>query len=272
MFQFIVWFTFFTLVLALFFGCTYFLFWKLESKNIFTSSGLFFTNGSLLFEFLTSIPSTFLINIGFCGLRLYYEHLKLQEVHLKAQLQILQQQINPHFMFNVLNHIHILMQKNTTMASDLLVKYSGILRYQLYSGKEELVNLDHEIQFLKDVIDVEKIRWGNELKVYASWEVENGKKQIQPLLLITFIENAFKHVSRSISENGYIRIDFKQKKNFLCMEVENSKSMLQIRQREASGLGLNNIQERLKILYPKKHKLSIEETDSVYIIRLNINL
>jgi len=245
---------------------------RLEDNGIFPHSEYFNWHEIPGYSAFVLLSSGIVISLSICGLRFLIEYFKLREVHLKAQLQILQQQINPHFMFNVLNHIHILMQKNTDLASDLLVRYSEIMRYQLYNGKKEFVILDQEIQFLKDFIEVEKIRWGNDLKVDCRWEIENGGIMIQPLLLITFVENAFKHVSRSISEKGYLNIFVRQERNSLHMEVENSKYRQHAKKKDASGLGLSNIKERLEILYPAKHELIINESESVYKIYLNITL
>ncbi|MGS2741628.1 sensor histidine kinase [Sinomicrobium sp. M5D2P17] len=248
-------------------------FMLLQENGFFTSSPSVDTD-SLLLQFMSAVPTSLLVNLGFCGLRFYYEHTTLQETHLRSQLQILQEQINPHFMFNVLNHIHILMQKDVELASALLVKYSDILRYQLYNGKKESVSLNQEVQFLKDVIEVEKMRWGDALKVHCTWKIKDGEKEIQPLLFITFIENAFKHVSRSLSEKGYINVFAEQKRNSFYLEVENSKSTRQLQKKNASasGLGLKNIKERLEILYPGNHKLHIRETALSYTIQLNITL
>lgn len=271
--RFIIQFILCSLFVALIHTIVYFCFAWLEQTGYFAKSELLPAHAqSFIFEFITSTPAPITINLGFCGLRFYYEHTKLEKVHLKAQLQILQQQINPHFMFNVLNHIHILMQRDVELASYLLVKYSDILRYQLYNGKNELVPLGQEIQFLKDVVEVEKIRWGNELKVCCEWNVENSEREIQPLLLITFVENAFKHVSRSISEKGYININLEQKGNTIDMKVENSKSKQIVKKKSASGIGLKNIKERLEILYPAQYRLDIAENEDIYSIQLNISL
>lgn len=261
-----------SLLIALIHFTIFIIFYNLVKMEILEYSEMLILGDSLIVEYVTSIPACVIINLGFCGLRFYYEHTKLEEVHLKTQLQILQQQINPHFMFNVLNHIYILMQKDVGRASDLLVNYSEILRYQLYNGKKEYVTLGEEIQFLKDVIGVEKTRWGNELKVDCKWNIENEEIKIEPLILITFVENAFKHVSRSISETGYINISVEQNANNILMEVENSKSAKQTKKNNGSGLGLQNIKERLSILYPKKHELKIKENEQVYMIRLKITL
>lgn len=118
-------------------------------------------------------------------------------------MEILKIQINPHFMFNVLNHIHVLMQKDVELASSLLLQYSDILRYQLYRAKEEQVGLWQEVEFLKNYIEVEKLRWRGKLEVTTRWEITDAACPLAPLLMITFIENAFKHVSRSDTEKGF---------------------------------------------------------------------
>jgi LytS/YehU family sensor histidine kinase len=175
-------------------------------------------------------------------------------------------------MFNVLNHIHILMKKNVDVADELLLRYSDMLRYQLYECNRETVLLEKEVDYLKDVVEVEKMRWGNELKVDSSWHIENGKKEISPLLLVPFVENAFKHVSRMPSETGYVNIRLHQEGNTLRLTVENSKSTRVPQRQNASGLGLENVKKRLGILYPQKHELIVQKTDTVYKTTLVITL
>lgn len=234
-----------------------------ETEGYFPHSTLLADKNTLLIDFLFAIPSTLVINFGFCGLRFLYEHMKLQKAHLETQLQVLQSQINPHFMFNILNHIHILMQTDVDLASSLLLQYADILRYQLYNGKNEFVKLEQEIQFLKNFIEIEKVRWGNKINVSCTWEMEDREKQIPPLLFIAFVENAFKHVSRSSSKQNYIKISFVQKEKRICLDVENSKSNISLKSND-SGLGLENLKNRLDILYHEDYKLSIEETGSIY--------
>jgi hypothetical protein len=247
----------------------------LEAKGIFPDSGA--EKESLSSAVLATLPLTILVNLGFCGLKSYCEHVKLheqylelQKAHLETRLQALQSQINPHFMFNVLNHIYMLIRKDTDLASSLLIKYSEILRYQLYSIKREYISLEQEIQFLGNYIDVEKSRWKNMLDVNCRWRVENTKKELPPLLLITFVENAFKHVSRSKAQKGYINIDFEQKDGIICLKIENSRSTANNRKDEDSGLGLENIKKRLDILYGDNYSLSINKTGTAYHTELVI--
>jgi LytS/YehU family sensor histidine kinase len=132
--------------------------------------------------------------------------------------------------------------------------------------------LEKEVDYLKDVVDVEKMRWGNELKVDCSWNIKNGKIEISPLLLIPFVENAFKHVSRLPSEIGYVNITLNQEGNTLWLIVENSRTNQALQKKNASGLGLENVKKRLEILYPGKHELVVQKTDAVYKTTLVITL
>jgi LytS/YehU family sensor histidine kinase len=161
--------------------------------------------------------------MAFCGMRFYYEHNKLEKTLLESQLHTLQSQINPHFMFNVLNHIHYYVAKKDDLATTLLLKYSEILRYQLYSGKKETVSLEEEVQFLKNFIDIERIRWEDKINISCSWCIEDSTKRLPSLILIPLIENAFKHVSKGLKEKGYINILLEQKEDRVYLEVENSK-------------------------------------------------
>lgn len=248
--------------------------------NMLADKG-YFTKAEFLIEMTfnkgiaTTFPTFILMNLSFCGLRLYEDHTKLQRLHLESQLQILQAQVNPHFMFNVLNHIHILIRKDVNKASFLLEKYSEILRYQLYNSNDK-TSIGQEIKFLKDVISIERIRWGNDLQVETEWNIEDTDKKIYPLILSTFVENAFKHVSRSISDKGYVNIKLSQTRNNLVMTVKNSKWKSNVNEqknlKKNSGLGIKNTTERLEILYPKRHCLTITETDSTFMVELQITL
>lgn len=230
-------------------------------------------------RFCGSIPAAILICGTACGLRFYQEHnviernhAQLQQVHLEAQIKILQDQINPHLMFNVLNHIHILMQSNVELASVLLVQFSDILRYQLYECNKEYVPLHLEIKYLKDLIAVEETRWGNELEVKSKWNIEDGQLQIVPLLLVPLIENAFKHVSRLPNQKGYVHLSCRQVNKQLIFEIENSYTEQYKIPSKSQGLGLENVKKRLAIQYPEKHELSINKTDSDFTVKVVLDL
>lgn len=241
-----------------------------EQIGIFLPSNLISTDDTLLSDFIDQLLTVFVVNTAFCGMRFYYEHNKLEKIHLESQLHTLQAQINPHFMFNVLNHIYYYVDKKDDLAAILLLKYTDILRYQLYSGKKECVCIEEEVGFLKNFIDIEKIRWEDKLDVNCSWTIQNLKTKFPPLLLIPLIENAFKHVSRSSNVKGYINILFEEKAETISLEVENSKSALPVEKGKNSGLGLENLINRLDILYGEKYRLIIQNSDNVYNSKLII--
>lgn len=231
------------------------------------------------FRIYTSIPAALLINGTACGLRFYQEHsviekkhTQLKQSHLEAQIKILQDQINPHLMFNVLNHIHILMQRNVDLASELLIKFSDILRYQLYECNREYVLLEREIKYLKDLVGVEQIRWGNELDVDCKWDIKNGNLQIVPLLLMPLIENAFKHVSRLPHEKGYVNLLCTQEEHNFTLKIENSYTDQYKSSSNDHGLGLDNVRKRLTIQYPDKHNLTITKAEDKFTIILTLVL
>ena len=229
--------------------------------------------------FYLSIPASLLIIGTACGIRFYQEHGKierdhilLQQDHLENQLKLLQDQVNPHVMFNILNHIHILLKKDTELASFLLLKFSDILRYQLYECNKNEVILENEIQYLKDLIDVEKLRWGNEIDVSTSFTIMNKKAMIAPLLLVPFIENAFKHVSRVPDYKGFIKINCSENNNQIYLSIENTYAKIPIQSKNIGGIGLQNVKKRLNLIYPSAHELNITENGHLYKIDLIINL
>lgn len=231
-------------------------------------------------RFYIAIPSSLLINGTICGIRFYQEHsrigrehARLQQAHLESRIELLRNQVNPHVMFNVLNHIFILVQQDTDQASFLLLKFSDVLRYQLYECNRSQVTLAREIQYLQDFTAVEQLRWGGELGVSCSWQITDGSLAIAPLLLIPFVENAFKHVYRSEGHRGYIRIDCLEEGALLQLVVENSYSDAMDSKPETSrGIGLRNVQQRLRLQYPEAHDLIIAASGSVFKIRLTLQL
>ncbi|CAI8848377.1 sensor histidine kinase [Chryseobacterium sp. IT-36CA2] len=231
--------------------------------------------------FYMSLPASFLINGAACGIKFYKEHgrierdhILLQQAHLENQLKLLQDQINPHVVFNILNHIHILMKTDTQLADYLLLKFSDILRYQLYHCNENLVFLNKDIEHIQNLVEVEKLRWGNELDVRVTWEMTNKKLFIAPLLLVTFIENAFKYVCRLPGHKGYVEISCKEENNTLYFCVENSYSDRAIHKKKkgTGGIGLQNVQKRLKLQYPDSHDLKIETNNNIFKVTLILKL
>lgn len=243
-----------------------------ERTGFFKNANLFSDMGGLLSEIVNVGFSALIINLGFCGLRFWETTIRLQKELHESQLQTLNGQINPHSMFNVLNHIHVLLQKDPQAADSLLLKYSDILRYQLYNANKNSVSLRQDTDFLKQYIEVEKIRWKNKITVTESWTVEDGDVLISPLLFISFLENAFKYVARSDSEQGCVDVAFVQSGNTIDFTVSNSKSRIRPMKKEHEGLGLPNIRKRLDILFPTRHELAISDSDESYTVHLTLRV
>lgn len=269
---FLIQFLLFSIITALFLLVSGCIFSKLERLGVFPDSRLFSGLVAPTQEVLNIVLVSLFINFGFCGLRFFEENMKLQQELAESQMEILKTQINPHFMFNVLNHIHVLMQKDIELASSLLLQYSDILRYQLYQAKEEEVTIGQEVEFLKNYVEVEKLRWKGKLDVITRWEMENHTCTLAPLLMITFIENAFKHVARSDSEKGSVNIELLQRGMVVSLKVENSKSQQAVTNKKNSGIGLANIRKRLDILYPGQYELDIDETDRIYNLLFTLKM
>lgn len=267
---FILHFMFFSfLTTLLLMGCGY-IFMELEKYGVFSDAKFFSDINSPVKEVINTALVSLFINFGFCGLRFFEATLELRQELTESQMEILKTQMTPHFMFNVLNHIHVLMQKDVELASSLLLQYSDILRYQLYQAREEQVTIGQEVEFMKKYIEVEKLRWKGKLNVVTRWEIENATYKLAPLLMITFIENAFKHVARSDTEKGYVDISLTGSGRRVDLSVENTKSQLAVVDRKNSGIGLSNIRRRLDFLYPGKYELVVEDTGRIYRLRFTL--
>jgi sensor histidine kinase YesM len=202
----------------------------------------------------------------------------LEKKNLENELDMLKSQINPHFIFNTLNTIYFLMDgKEDEKAKEALLKFSDTLSHQLYDYNKDLIELDKEIDYLKNYIELQRLRHDEELLLLDCDlpDKANGY-QIAPMLLIPFVENAFKHSSNSI---GYqIEIKLTLENGMLDFITRNSIHPLKgidDRHDDAlfrSGIGLKNVQRRLDITYPGSHKLSLENKNGVYTAHLKIDL
>lgn len=202
---------------------------------------------------------------------------KLEKEKLEAELKFLKYQFNPHFLFNTINSIFFLIHKDPSMASAALAKFSELLRYQLYECNETQIPLSNEIAYLENFMALEKLRKNENFKV--SFEIDhqnNGHLGIASFVLMTFVENAFKHVSKHRDTPNWVDIklyfDGNQRLNF---EVINSKSQVDVAVKEAvkyGGLGLKNVRRRLDLIYPAQHDLVIEDLGTTFRVKLQLDL
>ncbi len=215
-----------------------------------------------------------------CGIRFYTEHSRIEKKHqqlraehLEAELRLLRDQINPHFMFNVLNSIHVLMHKDTQKASEVLFQFADMLRYQLYDCSQASIPLEQEIAYLQNYAQIEKVRHGKELRLETDWGTLPYGHTIAPFILAPFVENAFKHVSRVAESGSYITIKVAMNtKGELQLEVWNSYDEVPVHEPKPGGLGLENVKRRLQLLYPGGHQLQLDHAYNVYHVSLKLDL
>ncbi|HTI12721.1 MAG TPA: histidine kinase [Puia sp.] len=195
-----------------------------------------------------------------------------QEENLKTELSFLRSQINPHFIFNILNNLVALEQMKSEELGPTILKLSSLLQYMLYDTDEEKVSLIKEVDYLQSYIDLQRQRFGTKVPVEVSMEVPPGYEEIEPMLLIPFVENAFKHGVGMI-ENPLIRITLRVSKGVLHFAVCNryNPTSAEIKDK-TSGIGLGNVMRRLKLLYGDQHVLHISRDDGWFVVSLELNL
>ena len=200
---------------------------------------------------------------------------KILETQLQIkdqELQYLKKQIHPHFLFNTLNTIYGFALKQSKATPDIILKLSNLLDYILYQVNKPVVPLKEEVLHIEEYIELEKIRFQDTLKVTFSSADISEEKKIAPMLLIPFVENAFKHGNL---KDGYltINIDVNLKNDELHFSIQNTVKQ-ELGNNKNQGIGLKNIKKRLDLIYPDRHDLSIETKDGWFVVRLvilNIN-
>jgi two-component system, LytTR family, sensor kinase len=204
----------------------------------------------------------------------WYGDIKLKEElnrkNYEMELALIRSQVNPHFLFNTINNIDVLIESDAPRASAYLNKLSDIMRFMLYETKAGRTPLSKELAYIEKYIDLQKIRTSN--TSYVSYTVkgdEEGNTLAEPMLFIPFIENAFKHSSNKKIENA-IRISFDISKYRIVFDCENHYEKYEAPVPDHSGLGNELIRKRLMLLYPGRHTLDITEANGVYKVHLEI--
>ena len=202
------------------------------------------------------------------------EDLKREKV--ETELQFLKSQFNPHFLFNTINSIFVLINKNSEKASDSLAMFSGLLRYQLYECNEQYIRVKQELEYVANFIELAGLRLERSTVLKSTiYQPDDPSLAIAPFILMPFIENAFKHVSQSVQTENRIEVLVKFNGDQIFFRVVNSKSEQQSMPAEPEqyrGIGLQNVKRRLNLLYPGSHQLKILETDSQFEVNLSLTL
>jgi two-component system LytT family sensor kinase len=235
------------------------------------------------------IYSLVAIVASFHLIRHYYKHQQesqllqqtaqqLEKEKLAAELKLLKSQINPHFLFNTLNNLYVLTLNNSGKAPEMVHKLSQLMSYMLYDSNQSEVPLEMEIQYIKNYIDLEKVRYGERLEVLLRvYEKTEGIK-IAPLLILPLVENSFKHGASNQIESGWIHIDIDVRDHDLVINVENSKPNYNGEHngtglnRTTSGIGLDNARKRLNHLYHGRYSLQLFDEPDTYLAVLKLRV
>ncbi|GAB4038339.1 histidine kinase (plasmid) [Spirosoma sp. SC4-14] len=219
--------------------------------------------------------STCSILIGFQMIRYGFGQQQLNQqliiANQRIELKSLKDQINPHFLFNTLNNLYGLTRQDPEKAGEVVLRLSRLMQYMLYESNMALVPLRNEIDYLENYLALERIRYGDRLQL--SWQVSGDTDQpyIAPLLLLPFVENAFKHgISRQLDQ-AWLQLQLNVKPDELVFKVENSKPELAADE-SATGIGLPNIAKRLQLIYPGRHQLRHRSGVGTYLVTLKLDL
>jgi LytS/YehU family sensor histidine kinase len=195
----------------------------------------------------------------FYFLRAWYEQQRLAQELLRdkaiAQLELLKNQVQPHFIFNTLNNIYSLSLKNSPRTSDLIYRLSSLLSYMLYDSRQEFIPVSKEMEYIHNYIELEKIRYGERLDVAVNCFDAVEQFTIPPLLILPLVENSFKHGVSNDVGNSWIRVDISVKDDWLTVKIENSRVPDQVNGHAVyKGIGMENVKKRLEIIYPDRHE------------------
>lgn len=210
------------------------------------------------------------------GIKLYFKSRRdskvmaaLEKENLEQQLEYLRYQINPHFFMNTLNNIHALVDINPEKAKDTILELSKMMRFILYEGDKKGVPLSREFEFIRNYVTLMRLRYTDKVKLQVNLPTEVPDYEIPPLILITFIENAFKH-GISYQHDSFIHVTVEVKDNQLCFECRNSKADKP--NEEKGGVGLANVKQRLNLIYGENYTLNIQDDPDCYDVKLEIPL
>jgi two-component system LytT family sensor kinase len=245
---------------------------SIDLENLFSASSL-----QVIFVFTTSnifTPGILLAIKSFMENRKFIRKTELLEKQrLETELQFLKSQVNPHFLFNTINSIFVLIKIDPDKASETLIKLSNLLRSQLYEFSADKINIEKELEYLDNYIELEKIRKGNRLSLEFEKEGILEGFQLAPLMLIPFLENCFKHLSTHTDRPNVVKIKIKRNSDGLEATFYNtSEPTGGDKPNSTGGIGLANIKRRLELVYPNWYSLDIHKGKDEFTVNLKLRL
>ncbi len=195
---------------------------------------------------------------------------QLENQNLIAELNFLKAQINPHFLFNTLHNLNYLVYARSEKATEVIIKLSNIMRYMIYDAKKDCVPLKKEIDYMNDYIHLERIRLNQDFILNFEISGNVGTVEIAPLIMLTFLENAFKHGVSDSATDCRIDVELRSDERLIYFDVANKK-LQNTNQKLKSGFGLENVKKRLQLSYPDKHTLTIIDDRENYRVSLTLD-
>lgn len=225
-------------------------------------------------QFSASVLSIFF----FAVFRHIHDHIKLkqsaQQLQIEkqqAELNYLKSQTNPHFLFNTLNNIYSLATDKSDLAPESILRLSKILRFMLYETPGKQISIEQEVKVIADYIELEKLRHDDSLRVSFTYDIEDMKQMLPPLLLIPLVENAFKHGVAETRRLPFVDIHLSVDRQYLSFLVKNSVEKPPEEQEIKENIGLSNLRRQLELLYTE-YKLTVQQLESEFVVFLKINL
>ncbi|HLZ17414.1 MAG TPA: histidine kinase, partial [Cyclobacteriaceae bacterium] len=204
-------------------------------------------------------------------LRLDADRKELEKQRLTAELNFLKAQVSPHFFFNTLNNLYYLAIIKSDITGEAIARLSEMMRYMIYESNAPKVQLDREIEYMRNYISLERLRLKSDVPLH--FEVYgNTNILITPLILITFLENAFKHGVNGSDDQSWIKAKLDVRETNLVYAVQNSKANSNAASPGKPGIGLRNVKRRLELSYPGKHRLTIEDEPESFNVHLSVDL
>ncbi len=225
-----------------------------------------------VFDIFINTLLFFIVILGWHYFEKDQRNKKVERDHLLNELEFLKAQMNPHFVFNAINSIYVLMKIDTRASEDVLLRFSSLLRYQLYECGQGEAWLTKEIQFIRDYVELEKIRLGERYEVRMDIGDPKEYYRIAPFVLFPFVENAFKHISHHEHQINSVSINIRFNGNKIVFQMNNTIEENEKTGSTAGGIGLRNVRRRLELLYPGKHILTTGISNNTYHVHLEIEL
>ncbi len=191
--------------------------------------------------------------------------------NIEFEMKFLKSQINPHFLFNAMNNIYALSVIKSERTPEMILKLSDMLRFTLYESESKKVKVGREVDYIINYIEFQKIKMDSEPNIKVDISNCNKELMIEPMLLVPFIENSFKHGNIDNTKKGWLQVEIKTLGPMLVFQVANSLPAIAINKDVVGGIGVENVRKRLDMLYPNRYELKIQTTEAEFRVFMKID-